>query len=254
MKFEKRLTAPMQTNKYYVKTTHGGYNRCILIKDNGCVLPNCVGYAWGRFCEEQKFKDCRLSRGNAKTWYGNTNDDYKRGTEPKLGSVLCYTNDKRGHVAIVEDILKDKSIIISESAYNGFYFRTQKVSYPYKKTGYTFQGFIYPVIDFEGDNMFNIGDVVECIKDTKLYTTIEEKESKYTIKKGDIAYVKFLYGNSYIALGDVESQKYFPSAWTKELNNFKLYEVDYQKLYEEEVEKNKELESRINKAIEVLNG
>lgn len=251
MKFEKRLTAPLENNPYYVKTTHGGYNRCILIKENGCVLPNCVGYAWGRFCEEQNFKDCRLSRGDAKTWYSYS-DGYKRGQEPKLGAVLCYTNDKKGHVAIVEQVFKDKSILISESAYNGFYFRTKIVEPPYKKSGYTFQGFIYSVIDFEGDNMFNKGDIVECVKDTKLYTTIEEKESKYTIKKGEIAFVKFLYGEKFIALGDVETGSYFPSAWTKELDNFILYEEDYKSLYEVELAKNKELETKIRKAIEDL--
>lgn len=43
--FERRTTAPSSTNKYYIKTTHGGYNQCIQIQDDGSVLPNCTGYA-----------------------------------------------------------------------------------------------------------------------------------------------------------------------------------------------------------------
>lgn len=43
--FVRRKTAPTNDNKYYIKTTKGGYNKCIQIQSNGSVLPNCVGYA-----------------------------------------------------------------------------------------------------------------------------------------------------------------------------------------------------------------
>lgn len=43
--FVKRTTAPSDDNLYYIKTTKGGYNKCIQIQSNGSVLPNCVGYA-----------------------------------------------------------------------------------------------------------------------------------------------------------------------------------------------------------------
>ena len=43
--FTRRLTAPSSTNKFYIKTTKGGYNKCIQIQSDGSVLPNCVGYA-----------------------------------------------------------------------------------------------------------------------------------------------------------------------------------------------------------------
>lgn len=45
MVFEPRTSAPSSTNKYYIKTTKGGYNKCIQIQSNGSVLPNCTGYA-----------------------------------------------------------------------------------------------------------------------------------------------------------------------------------------------------------------
>lgn len=106
--------------------------------------------------------------------------------------------------------------------------------------------------DYEVKNMFKIGDVVEALEDVKLYTTVEQKESKYTIKKGEIGLVKLTYNNTFICLADVETKVYFPSGWTKELNKFKLYEPDYKELYEEELEKNKILQDKINKAIRDL--
>ena len=252
MKFIKRVTAPDDKNLNYIKTTYGGYNKCILINSlNGQVIPNCVGYAWGRFIEEQGLKDCDLSRGDAKYWYPHS-DKYKRGNTPKLGAVICWTNSNKGHVAIVEEIYSDKSILISESGYNSYYFKTEILKYPYKKGSNTLQGFIYPDVDFEGDNMFNKGDEVVALEDVKLYTTIEKKESKYTIKKGDIAYVRLTHSPNFIALADIVTGEYFPSAWTNEQNKFKLYEQDYKYLYEEQLKINLELQNKIDKAIEDL--
>lgn len=148
--FHRRTSAPSSTNKYYIKTTKGGYNKCIQIKPDGSVLPNCVGYAWGRYCEEQNIHSCKLSRGNAENWYGY-NDGYNRGSTPKLGAVICWHSTKSGgHVAIVEKINNDGSILTSNSAYNGSRFYTKKLYPPHYRMGsaYTFQGFIYPDTDF----------------------------------------------------------------------------------------------------------
>lgn len=152
--FSRRTTAPSRTNKYYIKrnSTYNGYNRCILINSStGSVLPNCVGYAWGRFCEEQNIHDCNLSRGDAQNWYGK-NDGYQRGNTPRLGAVICWRNPKTGgHVAIVEKIYDSNRILTSNSAYGGsrFYMKelTRSSNY-YMGSAYTFQGFIYPPVDF----------------------------------------------------------------------------------------------------------
>lgn len=149
MAFKKRLSAPGTTNKYWIHTSKGGVNSCILIAGKS-VLPNCVGYAWGRFYEILG-KAPKLSRGNAEDWYGHTADGYKRGSTPKLGAVICWrkgktgvNSDGAGHVAIVEHINPDGSIIISESGYNSFRFRTRTLKKPYSiGSAYTFQGFIY---------------------------------------------------------------------------------------------------------------
>ena len=153
VEFQRRLTAPDSDNKYYIKTTKGGYNRCIAInKDTGDVLPNCTGYAWGRFIECQGVHDCKLSRANAELWYGHTSDGYQRGFTAKLGAVICwYSTRSGGHVAIVEKINSNGSIVTSNSAYGGkrFYLKTlsPQDNY-YMGSSYSFQGFIYNPTEF----------------------------------------------------------------------------------------------------------
>ena len=66
MQFVPRTTAPSYSDLNWIKRGYGyhGYNRCIVVDRNtGSVLPNCTGYAWGRFIECQGVHDCRLSRG-----------------------------------------------------------------------------------------------------------------------------------------------------------------------------------------------
>lgn len=152
--FHKRETAPSSDNLYYIKTTHGGYNRCIEIdSQTGSVLPNCTGYAWARFCECQtNVHDCNLSRANAELWYANTIDGYERGQTPKLGAVICWHSTRSGgHVAIVEKIYSNGKILTSNSAYSGsrFYMKTlDSANNYYMGDAYTFQGFIYNPTEF----------------------------------------------------------------------------------------------------------
>lgn len=140
-----RLTANGMSGNAYWYTSNPFYLA-------GYGLPNCTCYAWGRFWENADIdhdfsNQPNLSTGNAEDWY-SYNDGYERGSEPDLGAVLCladgpYSGD--GHVAIVEQINSDGSIITSNSAYGGEYFYTQTLSPPqYLPTkGYVFQGFIY---------------------------------------------------------------------------------------------------------------
>lgn len=147
MAFEPRLSAPSTSNKWWKHTSAGGKNSCILIS-GGSVLPNCVGYAWGRFGEILG-KAPKLSRGNAENWW-DYNDGYERGQTPKLGAVACWrkgkagvSSDGAGHVAVVEKVYEDGSITISNSGYKSTRFWTQTLKKGYKMSGYTFQGFIY---------------------------------------------------------------------------------------------------------------
>lgn len=159
---------------YWKHTSAGGYNKCTIVQ-NGCVLPNCVGYAWGRFMEisesyptlatEEDYPS--LSAGDAGMWFDHK-DGYDRGTVPRVGAVICWQEPgEAGHVGIVEVVNADGTIITSESgwvktkpAYNRtdhFWVTERKYDEETKNwrqssngkfvsswiDGYIFQGFIY---------------------------------------------------------------------------------------------------------------
>ena len=177
--FTPRLTAPSTTDKYWRHTSKGGLNECIHISGGSC-LPNCVGYAWGRFYEIIGERPA-LSRCNAEMWYGNTADGYKRSSTPALGAIACWSKgavgneaDGAGHVAIVERIEANGDIVTSNSAYGGsrFYTQTYKKSAGYSFGAYKFQGFILPPVQIKdttpaatskpaAPTAFKVGDVVE---------------------------------------------------------------------------------------------
>ena len=106
---------------------------------NGYGLPNCTCYAYGRYAEIQNnpYVFANLPTGDAGTWYESATN-FERGSTPKLGSVICWkTSDPStgapGHVAIVEVINQDGSIVISESGWNSWYFNTETL---YPQNGY----------------------------------------------------------------------------------------------------------------------
>lgn len=154
--YKPRLSAPDQKDKNYLHTSAGGYNSCIHIK-NGSVLPNCVGYAWGRWRELLGVAP-KLSKGNAENWWGKTSDGYERGQTPKLGAVICWAkgkvgvgSDGAGHVAIVEQINPDGSIVTSNSAYGSTRWYTKTLKPPYNFGKFVFQGFIYLPMELAED-------------------------------------------------------------------------------------------------------
>lgn len=171
-------------------------------------------------------------------------------TKAKKGDLVLYSFDLSrpehlSHIGIVESVTKDTLTSVDGNTTSGNY-KDNCVARRTRNKKYV-NGVI--LLPYEEEDMFKLGDKVVCLKDTKLYTTVEEKESKYTIKAGETALVKCLYKDKYMALANPDTNVYFVSAWTKEIDNFKLYEEDYKKLYEEEVEKNKILQDKINKAI-----
>ena len=163
-KYIPRLTAPSSTDKDWISTQYGGYNECIVInRSTGACIPNCVGYAWGRW-REILGRRPNLSTGNAENWYGHTSDGYKRGKSPKLGAVICWrsgiagkSSDGYGHVMVVEAINGNK-ITCSGSDYSGRRFYTKEISGPAYNFSSTsklkFQGFIYNPIEFDESDDF----------------------------------------------------------------------------------------------------
>jgi GH25 family lysozyme M1 (1,4-beta-N-acetylmuramidase) len=120
MAFIPRLKKPEEGNPYYNTPEKGGYAVGIINGnpvDSGCnVLANCVGYAAGRFNEilsANKFLYFQYAP-NPDQWVSVAKlAGLKTGDKPKLGAVLVWHR----HVAIVEQINADGSIVTSESGY-----------------------------------------------------------------------------------------------------------------------------------------
>lgn len=165
MKFVPRLTMPESGNPYYNKVQDGGYSECIYGSPTqpGCkVLSNCSGYAAGRFAEEMKqgYMSYYKHAPNAEQFWDQAPTYHLRtGSTPKLGAIICWEGlgSRAGHVAVVEQINADGSIVTSESGYNAKkpFWTTKR----YKGTNgnwgadtsiYKFRGFIYSPITFDG--------------------------------------------------------------------------------------------------------
>ena len=165
--FVPRTAAPSATDKHWVHVSRGGLNECILITGDS-VLPNCVGYAWGRVYELLG-KRPTLSRNNAENWYGYTADGYERSQTPKLGSVLCWRkgqagngSDGAGHVAVVEAIYSDGTVLCSNSAYKGQRFYMKRINPKTWPGGaYIFQGYTHPDYDYTTPPTERVGTTVE---------------------------------------------------------------------------------------------
>ena len=160
-----------------------------MVLDGNILTGQCVGYSWGRW-REILGKKPNLSLRNAENWYGYTEDGYKRGKTPKLGAVICWSKgqvgvggDGAGHVAIVEQIKPNGTIVTSESCYGGARWRQKEYKAPDYILGskYKFQGFIYLPIDY---------DVEEEKKTTTSSIASTTSTNKATIKKKATNYAK----------------------------------------------------------------
>ena len=111
--FTRRTTAPEYGNVYYY---NGAYNPFAY---NQALIGECTWYVWGRAYEILGQRP-NISRGHAKDFYTyNLNSGaYPYGNEPKLGAIACFAPNNHaywtGHVAIVEAVGGDGSVILSE--------------------------------------------------------------------------------------------------------------------------------------------
>ena len=149
--FRPRTTPPDPSDLRWINTSYGGFNRCIVINDaTGLTIPNCTGYVHGRWMEISDSHECPLSVSNAANYYAYTADGMERGSEPKLGAVICFSTagGQPGHVAIVEEIIDENTIVTSDSNYGAEYFvtrtRTRAMGWNWwPGSDLVFQGFIY---------------------------------------------------------------------------------------------------------------
>lgn len=121
MSYTPRTTRPNDGDPYWTTTGYGGYNSQILGNSvnrawAGSVLPNCTGYVHGRWMElaNQPYDFPRgiLPYGNASTYYGNSSAE--KGQDPRLGACMVW-GVGAGHVAIVEEIIDNDTVLTSES-------------------------------------------------------------------------------------------------------------------------------------------
>lgn len=165
--FKERTTAPSLTNKFYIKTTKGGYNKAMAIdKKTGSVLPNCCGAVHGRWLECTDCKEVsedKLCLGNAGSYFKHK-DDYERGLTPKIGAVICWSGGSAGHVGFVESVEKDGSLYVSSSSYGGARWTRKHIPKTFKYKDYKFQGFIYnPRVPDSDPAGLKVGDKVEIV-------------------------------------------------------------------------------------------
>ena len=202
-KYTSRLTAPTADNKYFINYSKGGYNTAIVMDNvTGSVLPNCVGYAQGRYreiCGDQKVWSAVGNNlaGNAETFFNAAKKaGLPTGQTPKLGAIIVWEGkgSAAGHVAIVEEIKSNGDIVTSNSAYQGTRFYTQTVT---KASGYLYNtdgsrpllGFVYQTIEFESStpSASTTGSITAgkkvTLNNTKCYSSESAKEP-YGTKSG----------------------------------------------------------------------
>lgn len=146
-----RLTAPSTSDLRWIQVDYGGYNGCIVGSSGPpSVLPNCTGYVHGRCMEIAGINtdSMGLSFGNAVTYYSWSDDSWLRESVPSLGAVACYKSlpwwssdaPDPGHVAIVEQIIDENTIVVSQSDYGGQRFTTHTLRREWGWTPYESPG------------------------------------------------------------------------------------------------------------------
>ena len=114
-------------SKYYIRKAEGGFSPCIegnnaygLRPFPGSVLPNCVGWATGRINEKLDIGYCKyLGNRNAKEFVIFAKQQgLKMGDDPAEGACMVWGGSREGHVAIVEQVIDNDTVITSESGWS----------------------------------------------------------------------------------------------------------------------------------------
>lgn len=242
-------TNPNQFTKWYFKDdkTHAWCGAFI-----DYVIKNDLKCDWLDDCKNFAYVPEIVRWAKSKGYW---NQDY---TKAKKGDLVVFNwtqeKDHYSHIGIVE-VITSKGLDTVEGNTNLPPKYSKDCVAKKSRVKKNIVGVV--LLPYKEEEMIKVGDYVYALEDIKLYTTVECKESKYTIKKGQKAYVRHTYNNNkFVALADPITHEYFESAWTSELDKLAKEEINYKKLYEEEVAENEklnlkitELERKINKAI-----
>lgn len=152
-----RLNAPEKNNLYYILKPAGFAVGIPGSNGGNSVLPNCAGYAACRFNEALQTGKMKYFAywPNAELFLQAAEQQgLATGKTPKQGGILVWEGigSAAGHVAFIEEVKADGSVITSESAWGGTAFYTRHL---YKESGnwgmntksYKFLGFVYPPVD-----------------------------------------------------------------------------------------------------------
>lgn len=132
----KTRTDQPKNNKYYMRKRSGGYSSAIAGKptiSGADVLCNCVGYAGSRFNEViGKNKEVYVLACNAEDFIeAAKRQGLKISGTPVQGGIMVWQkgkvgvdSDGAGHVAFVEEVYEDGSILTSESGWASWAFKT----------------------------------------------------------------------------------------------------------------------------------
>lgn len=202
MSYTPRLKRPLAGNKYYMTKASGGYSSAIkgYPLDSQCdVLHNCVGYAFGRFNEIGNYGFMKYLKPVNAELFIKYAGGLEVGQTPKFGACMVWegVGSLAGHVAIVEQINKDGSIITSESGYGAkkAFWTTKRVKGTNNNWGenwskYRFLGFIYnPAVPDEPIKPSSVDDV-KVLSDGKEVTVWSTN----------------IEGSNYIRLRDLEDK------------------------------------------------
>ncbi len=94
------------------------------------VAISALGLATTVQAQETYYQCVRFARefsgiqifGDAHTWWGQAQDEYRTGRQPEVGSVLVFQPTgrmTRGHVAVVSNILTERVVRISHANWGG---------------------------------------------------------------------------------------------------------------------------------------
>lgn len=173
-----QLTIPQSGDPYYNRISTGGYSPCAYGNPQRRVtglnvLPNCVGYAVGRFNSigDYGYIKWLAARGDACDFIKIAKSQGLQVTEkPTLGGIMVWSGGKGGygHVAVVE-LIKGGTVHTSESEYYG------KPFVVYKRSGKDWRDGCY----WMGSSYHYIG----CIKNPAVEDDMDEKEIRKLIRE-----------------------------------------------------------------------
>ena len=182
-----RTTKPEAGNKYYITKSNGGWSDAIKGSptDSECdVLPNCVGYAYGRFNEIGGYGYCKYLRPVNAENFMQYKGSLEVGQTPRVGACMVWqrgdtlsNSDGAGHVAIVEKVISSTEVYTSESGWGckPFWNQTRRKGDGNwgQNSSYKFLGFIYN----------------PAVQSSSVTTTTKPVENSVPTNSGDIVYI-----------------------------------------------------------------